>query len=75
VIAVAIDDAPADKIRRFADARKATFPIIHDSTARVVRAFKTVGVPESYLVSDGRIVWHRAGEIGPAVASLRKFLR
>ncbi|MEP6491554.1 MAG: TlpA disulfide reductase family protein [bacterium] len=73
VVAVAVDEASADRVRRFVDARHTTFPVIHDSTGHVTRVFRTVGVPENYLVdADGRVVWHHGGEIALALTGLRR---
>lgn len=75
VIAVAVDEAPTDRVRRFVEARRTTFPVIHDSTGYVTRVFATVGVPESYLVdADGRVVWHCGGELALGLTGLRRVI-
>jgi len=75
VIAVAVDDAPTEHVRRFVEARHTTFPVVHDSSGRVTRAFATVGVPENYLVdAAGRVIWHHGGEIAMALTGLRRII-
>jgi thiol-disulfide isomerase/thioredoxin len=56
IVAVSIvgSGAGAD-IRHFLDDYGITFPIVHDPSERVTRAFRTTGVPESFLISDGRV--------------------
>lgn len=56
IVAVTIDGAGASAaVRQFLDEYGITFPIVHDPAERVTRVFRTTGVPESFLIADGRI--------------------
>jgi thiol-disulfide isomerase/thioredoxin len=73
VVAVSVDEGASARVRRFVEERHTTFPVVHDSSGRVTRVFRTVGVPESYLVNgDGQVVWHRGGELRGVMPALRQ---
>ncbi len=72
VIALAVDDAPRAVVRRFVDARKASFPVVFDSAGVLARGLAIVGVPETFLIAaDGRVVWHQRGPIDRDMPALR----
>ena len=56
VVAVSIDTAGAAEIRRFLDAKKLTFEVLHDSAGVIQQAYQTTGVPETFVIAaDGTI--------------------
>jgi len=57
VVAVSIDQAEAEVVRRFQQDFGLTFDILHDQTREIERVFQTTGVPESFVINrEGRIV-------------------
>lgn len=57
VVAVSIDQADADVVRRFQQDYGLTFDILHDQVRGIERVFQTTGVPESFVLNrEGRIV-------------------
>jgi peroxiredoxin len=74
VLAASIDGRGADPaVRAFGEELGLTFTLLHDPDERVVRAFRTAGVPEAFLIDrEGRIAarWIGAFDpLDPAVAS------
>jgi cytochrome c biogenesis protein CcmG, thiol:disulfide interchange protein DsbE len=56
-VAVSIDQADADVVRRFQQDFGLTFDILHDQVRGIERVFQTTGVPESFVLNrEGRIV-------------------
>lgn len=65
VVAVSVDapmgqrDAggnPGGDIQDFAESLSLTFPILHDPQGRIQRTYRTMGIPESFLIGrDGRV--------------------
>lgn len=47
------------QIRAFADSMGVTFPILHDPTGRVEDAFRTTGVPESFLIGPDGVIYKK----------------
>lgn len=77
VVAVSIDGAGgAADIRRFLDDYGITFPIVHDAAERVTRVFRTTGVPETFLIVDGRVAKRWRGPVTKegAAAAVRAHL-
>lgn len=74
VLGVSIDAAGDDAvIRGFLDEYDITFPVAHDPRERVVRAFRTTGVPETFLIGrDGRIANRWIGPIDRALPEVRR---
>ena len=69
VVAVSIDGAGgAADIRRFLNDYGITFPIVHDAAERVTRVFRTTGVPETFLIVDGRVAKRWRGPVTKAGA-------
>jgi cytochrome c-type biogenesis protein len=67
VVGVSID-APGSEggVRRFAEEHGLRFPIARDPGQRVTRAFRTIGVPETFLFDrQGRLVKRWIGEFDP----------
>jgi peroxiredoxin len=67
VLAVSIDHARAGSaIRSFLDDLGIEFTVLHDPESVVSRAFRTVGVPETFLLDrDGRIAARWIGQFDP----------
>ena len=65
VVAVSIDAAGSEgEIRKFVVEHDITFRILHDADQRVTRAFRTRGVPETFLIGrDGTLLRHWIGRI------------
>lgn len=64
IAAVSVDDAPAEKVRAFAQELHLTFDILHDRSNNIQPAYQTLGVPQSYLLDrQGRIVQIEIGEV------------
>ncbi|HET7132605.1 MAG TPA: TlpA disulfide reductase family protein, partial [Gammaproteobacteria bacterium] len=60
IVAVSVDAAGATReIRAFLDELGISFLTLHDPDQRVARAFRTRGLPETFLIGrDGRILRH-----------------
>ena len=67
IVGVSVDSRGAEAaIARFVDEGGYTFTILHDPAEEVSRAFRTNGVPETYLIgADGRIVRRWIGPFDP----------
>lgn len=67
VVGVSIDGGNArGEVERFLGEYGITFGIVHDPEERVTREFRTVGVPETFLVDGEGVVLRRW--IGPVTA-------
>jgi len=63
VLAVSLDFAGPGKVKKFAEQRNLTFPIVMDTDKAVAKEYGLVGPPLSYLIDrKGRIV---GGVLGP----------
>ncbi len=64
---VSIDGGSAeDAVQDFIRDYDVTFMILHDPSERVTRAFRSIGVPETYLIGrDGRIAQRWIGRFDP----------
>jgi peroxiredoxin len=71
VVGVSIDAGGAtESVRMFLEDFGITFTILHDPSERVTRAFRTMGVPETFLIGrDGRIVKRWIGKFDPMAES------
>jgi cytochrome c biogenesis protein CcmG, thiol:disulfide interchange protein DsbE len=67
VVGASIDrGGAASAIRRFLDTHDITFTILHDPDQIVTRQFRTLGVPETFLIGrDGKIAHRWFGEFDP----------
>lgn len=65
VVAVSIDDPGARaEIDSFLGEHRITFDVLHDGEQRVTRTFRTIGVPETFLIGrDGRLIRRWIGKI------------
>jgi len=65
VVAVSLDASGADAAA-FAEELGLTMRMLHDPASRVTRAFRTTGVPETFLIgADGRVVRRWIGAFDP----------
>ena len=67
IVGVSVDSRGAEPtIRRFLEEGGYTFTILHDASDAVSRQFRTIGVPETFLIDpDGRIVRRWIGRFDP----------
>jgi thiol-disulfide isomerase/thioredoxin len=66
VVGVSVDRGPVDAVHAFVGDYDLSFEIVHDPAERVVRAFRTSGVPETFLIAaDGRIRRRWIGAFDP----------
>lgn len=67
VVGVSIDDAGADaRIGSFLKSKGITYTIWRDADNRFAPTFRTIGVPESFLISkDGYVLYHWKGAFDP----------
>ncbi len=56
ILAVSIDSAGPDVIKKFAKKYGVTFNILHDRNGRVKEAYKTTGVPESFIIDQNGVI-------------------
>jgi peroxiredoxin len=77
IVAVSIDAANAGRdIREFVAEHGLTFDIVHDPGQDVTRAFRTIGVPETFLIdAEGRLRRHWLGRIDPHSENVRAPIR
>lgn len=77
VVGVSIDSrAAATEVRRFLDDNQISFTILHDADERVTRAFRTAGVPETFLIDrEGRVVKRWIGKIDPQSEEIQTLVR
>lgn len=67
ILGVSVDSRGSEQtIRRFLEEGGYTFTILHDASDAVSRQFRTIGVPETFLIdADGRIVRRWIGRFDP----------
>jgi cytochrome c-type biogenesis protein len=67
ILGVSVDSRGSEPtIRRFIDEGGYTFTILHDPADAVSREFRTIGVPETFLIDgDGRLVRRWIGKFDP----------
>jgi cytochrome c-type biogenesis protein len=77
VVAVSVDHAgAAEDVARFVDERDLDFTIGLDAALAVQDTFRTMGVPESFLIDrEGRIAHRWIGQFDPEAAEVRDLLR
>jgi peroxiredoxin len=77
VIGVSIDGRnAAGEVRQFLESNGITFTILHDADERVTRTFRTMGVPETYLIDrDGRVVKRWIGKIDTESETIQSAVR
>lgn len=63
IAAVSVDAGSPDKVHRFAEELGLTFDLLHDASGGIQQAYRTIGVPQSFLLDRrGNIAWIALGE-------------
>jgi peroxiredoxin len=77
VVGVSIDGRnAAGEVRHFLESNGITFTILHDADERVTRTFRTMGVPETYLIDrEGRVVKRWIGKIDAESETIQSAVR
>jgi peroxiredoxin len=77
IIAVSVDDRGSDKsVQKFLDDKGIEFTVARDHGRRVSRAFRTIGVPETFLIDrQGIIVKRWIGEFDPSSEETKALVR
>lgn len=80
IVGVSVDAPGADaEIRRFVEEHRLAFTIAKDPARRIDRAFRTIGVPETFLIdSAGKVQRRWIGQFDPedstVIAEIRRAL-
>ena len=56
IVAISVDKDDPEVIQDFVDKYGLTFPVLHDRKGRVKEAYKTTGVPETYIIDQNGII-------------------
>ena len=57
LVAVSIDQGGTDRVMGFVNEMGATFPIVHDQEGSIEDVYRTVGLPNTYLIdADGNLI-------------------
>jgi cytochrome c biogenesis protein CcmG/thiol:disulfide interchange protein DsbE len=71
VVAVSVDAAETEVVRRTLEAHGATFEGAHDPRGTIEARFPALGVPASYVIDrDGILRWRHVGVLPPDVDSV-----
>lgn len=72
VVGVSVDVGGSDqRVQGSARDLGGTFPIARDADGVIQERFRTIGVPESYLIgADGTLLWRHPGDLTPRRAEL-----
>ena len=63
IAAVSVDAGSADKVTEFGRELGLTFDLLHDPSGAIQQAYRTIGVPQSFLVDRrGVVQWITLGE-------------
>ncbi len=63
IAAVSVDAGGPAKIHEFAEEFGLSFDLLHDASGGIQQAYRTIGVPQSFLLDrDGTIAWVALGE-------------
>lgn len=65
VLAVSVDvEAGPSEVKRWATDRRLTFDILHDPSRKIESLYRTIGVPESFVIDrEGRVVKRVTGYV------------
>lgn len=74
VVAVSLDAGSEALVRRFVAHQQLTFPVVHDRQGRLQSLYRVGGVPSTYVVSGGRLIWQRTGGLHGSVDLARSAL-
>jgi len=57
IVAVSLDQGGTDRVMGFVNEMEATFPIVHDREGAIEDVYRTVGLPNTYLIDgEGKLV-------------------
>lgn len=56
IVAVSVDSDSAAKVKDFITSYGITFPVLHDRKGKIKEAYKTTGVPETFIVDQNGVV-------------------
>lgn len=57
IVAVSVDAGAPDRVSGFVEEMGSTFDIVHDPDARIEELYRTIGLPNTYLIDgDGKLV-------------------
>jgi peroxiredoxin len=56
MVGISVDKEDTDVIQEFVDEYGLTFPILHDRKGRIKEAYKTTGVPETYIIDQNGVI-------------------
>ncbi|HRP08542.1 MAG TPA: TlpA disulfide reductase family protein [Gemmatimonadales bacterium] len=63
IAAVSVDAGSSDKVIEFGRELGLTFDLLHDASGGIQQTFRTIGVPQSFLLDrDGVVQWIELGE-------------
>ncbi len=63
IAAVSVDAGSSDKVTAFGQELGLTFDLLHDASGAIQQAYRTIGVPQSFLVDrHGVVQWITLGE-------------
>ncbi|KAA2281206.1 redoxin domain-containing protein [Candidatus Nitrosocosmicus agrestis] len=76
VVGVSVDSfGMDDRIKAFANNLNITYPLWHDPNDLFTRTFKTIGVPESYLIDKNGTIYHQwKGQFDPISAKTKSLI-
>ena len=56
MVAISVDKEDTDVIQEFVDEYGLTFEVLHDRKGRIKEAYKTTGVPETYIIDQNGVI-------------------
>lgn len=56
IVAVSIDSEDASAVKKYADKYGLTFTVLHDRKGKMKEAYKTTGVPETFIVDQNGVI-------------------
>ena len=76
LLAVSVDNrSAAGAVRTFLDDHRITFTVLHDPDEVVSRTFRTIGVPETFLISrNGMLLKRWLGEVDADAPDVRRLV-
>ncbi len=75
VLGVSVDDGDSERVRKFVEKEKLTFPMVHDQDARVQQMYQVSGLPTTFVIgADGRILWKSIGNVHGVLSPLKAVL-
>lgn len=77
VLGVSVDGSRQEVgLRRFVQSMGVTYPILYDPANRISRTFRTIGIPQTFLIDrSGELVHHWHGAFNPQSDSAQKIVK